>query len=146
MDISIDLTGFCVSMVAILMLIIAGIISLILVIKNGFTDKGEGNGIFLGIIGLFLGFIMVLLFLGFIMVLNFDYTAEITNKYEPTETRILNDRYGAIIEFKEKKFEIDDIKSYESVKDSSFYIEEISYYNFFGSENRIEYNFKLKSE
>lgn len=128
MDISINLVGFYTIMSFFSIFIILGIISLF---------KGINYGIFIGIMSLVLGsFTMVIL----------DYTAEITNKYEPSETRILSDEYGAIVEFRDKKFEIDDIKSYESVNDSSFYIEEVTYYNFFGSENKIKYNFKLNSK
>lgn len=113
-----------------LILVIIGII---------FLFKGEELlflGIFVCIVGLMLG--------SLIMVFS-DYNLEITNKYEPSETRILSDEYGAIVEFRDKKFEIDDIKSYKSIKGSSFYIEEVTYYNFFGSEIKIKYNFKLIS-
>lgn len=122
-----------IGLVVCLILVIIGII---------FVFKGEGYGIFVSIMGLMVGFFL-------------DYNSEITNKYEPSETRILSDEYGAIVEFRDKKFEIDDIKSYKSIKDSSFYIEEVTYYNFFGWkrrltwqicwENKIKYNFKLIS-
>jgi len=89
----------------------------------------------------------ILILLLFIFFGNYRY--EVTDTYYPSETSILHDDYEIIIKPKYPKsetfkFNITSKYEYESVMDSSFYIQEISYFNFLGY--GLHKNYKLKKD
>ena len=119
--------------------ILIGLFCFIRILIGRLSREGE-TLLIMGFI--FLGIIPLLISIG--LFFNMDYSLKNTYTFHPIETSLMYDDKEVIIKYTDEKLnreiKITDHVNYLRVLDSCYYIEKITFYNFFGWSEDSTYN------